>query len=82
MQNADVRIYAGMRERDAEAGWAYRRLRQSGALLRRGRDEAGMHAVGRRIDDGVKGAIFIHRDIGRRRDGILWLRAKRHRMRG
>src|SRR5207302_8931062 len=68
VQHAFVLVNAGLGEGHAEARHAQRGLWQTDTILRRLGDKSGVYDVRGRGDEGVTGAISIHRDVGRGRN--------------
>jgi hypothetical protein len=79
VKGADVGINARLGERDPEASHSRRCLRESGTVLRRCLDKAGVHTLGRGLEHAVTGAVGLDGYIGGRINKILRLRARTSR---
>ncbi len=82
MQRTNIWEGAGIREGDAEACHAERRLGEPKPFLWRGDDEPRMGTVGSGIDDRMPGPIRVHGHVGGRWAGVsLRLGSKSNGMR-
>jgi len=64
VQGADIRISAWLAERDAEASYSRRCLREPSAVLGSCLDEARVHTVGKRIKHAMTCAVGVDGYIG------------------
>ena len=71
MQSADVRISPGDAERDSEASYSRRRLRQPYAVLGRCLEKARVTAIGGGSEHAVTCAVGVEGYVGGRKNGIL-----------